>query len=332
MASELIAVTGDHYIQDALEKQHENASSNAISILSSVCFASIAYAARKVACEDAKTPSSLNNPFEGQPENAKQLSETVAEFTKRLPPLTSRSELVGDWIWVANPNAKQPKPQDVQKFMDSGMVLLETYKSKRQRLQEELPGKHKATITKKLSPDREALKTEINKLASETGVLAGKVCSSLTGPYLLVMLMSIQWMLRPSLEDLSRVWRCVAEAVTDGRLGPCAKVPPEGSTDCTAAKDSVVIVYTDDFRKQKDVQRVLRELNNLGLVPREGHGKAIYYKTDAYTYLGIHSENEYNIRASLYTSNEMLSMMPQSDHQISVKNKKRTLDSYFKGS
>ncbi|KAL9088054.1 MAG: hypothetical protein Q9165_006395 [Trypethelium subeluteriae] len=272
----------------------------------------LAKATSKSVNKTTEDPSSLYNPFEGQPDNAKQLSETVAEFTKRLPPLTSRPEDVGEWIWIANPHAEKPRSQRMEDFIEAGQALLENYMNHRRKLEETSPKLGKSGITKRLSLSRDDLKQNINELAVDTGVVGGK------------------WMLRPSLEDLPRVWRLVAEAVAEGRLGLCAKVPPEGSTYRSPTDESVVIVYTYDFTDQKDVKRVLQELVNIGLVPQEGSGRPIYYKTDAYTYLGISSENQYNLRASLYTSMEMMKMTPKIGPQTPGKGKKRTLDSYFR--
>ncbi|KAL9071259.1 MAG: hypothetical protein Q9157_005521 [Trypethelium eluteriae] len=274
----------------------------------------IAKATRKSVNKSTEDPSPLYNPFEGQPNNAKQLSETVAEFTKRLPPLTSRQEDVGEWIWIANAHAEKPRSPRMEEFIEGGQALLEKYMNHRRKLEETSPKLGKSATTKRLSLTRDDLKQSINELAVETGVVGGK------------------WMLRPSFEDLPRVWRLVAEAVAEGRLGPCAKVPPEGSTHRSSTNESVVIVYTNDFTDQKDVKRVLQELVDIGLAPQEGSGRATYYKTDAYTYLGISSENHYNLRASLYTSTEMMKMTPKTGPQTPGKGKKRTLDSYFRTS
>ena len=65
-----------------------------------------------------------------------------------------------------------------------------------------------------------------------------------------------------------------------------------------------VCIYTKDFRDEDDVLRVLRELEDLGLVG----DRSIYYKSDAFTYLDLYSStaSKYGLQASLYNSSKML--------------------------
>ena len=109
-------------------------------------------------------------------------------------------------------------------------------------------------------------------------------------------------MLFPKADELSRTWRLVAEGVVDGRLGDTAKVATD--TSGAGSERRLICVYTKDFSDKEDVHRVLDELVHLGLCPAEGNG--IYYKCDAFTYLGIESENPYGIKASLYSSRDVL--------------------------
>ena len=47
----------------------------------------------------------------------------------------------------------------------------------------------------------------------------------------------------------------------------------------------------------------------MGLCNRNGalaEGRAIYYKADAYTYLELNSGNEYGLKASMFSSREIL--------------------------
>jgi len=88
----------------------------------------------------------------------------------------------------------------------------------------------------------------------------------------------------------------------------------------------LICVYTADFSNLDDVLRVLSRLVELGLVQpppqasystaKKGFGKkqanggggnqGIFYKCDAYTYLDLQSGNEYKVRASMYSSRELL--------------------------
>ncbi len=68
-------------------------------------------------------------------------------------------------------------------------------------------------------------------------------------------------MLFPSVEDVTRIWRLVADGVTNDRLGPSAKVAPdEGKSG-----ERLICIYTKDFRDSIDVLRVLRELVSIGV-------------------------------------------------------------------
>ncbi|KAI9690613.1 MAG: hypothetical protein M1820_009970 [Bogoriella megaspora] len=319
--SEESSFYGDDGVKTELEERSDELSTQKYWSDHASNLAVIAHVTRNKPKEEPVAAASLYNPFEGQDFHARQLGESVAEFTKRLPPLESTKADVGAWIWIANPHAEKDKPGDERAFIEAGEALLEKYVEDRSKLEAQFPGKPKGTITKKMGPAKDALVEAIDELAVQTGLTIGK------------------WMLRPSFEELPRVWRLVAEAVVDGKLGPLAKVPPEGSTDHSSG-ESVVIVYTYDFTDQKDVKRVLQELHNMDLVPGEGGGKPIYYKTDAYTTLGIKSDNPYNLRASTYKSDEVMRMKPKEKRQAIGKARKEavgkgkmtTLDAFFKKS
>lgn len=118
-------------------------------------------------------------------------------------------------------------------------------------------------------------------------------------------------MLFPTEQDVNRTWLGVCEAVADDRLGCTAKVATAGHSRASSSANAtskvrLICVYTRDFSNLEDVRRVLDELCELGLASREGNG--IYYKCDAYTYLGIESDNKYKLKASLYSSRELLKM------------------------
>lgn len=109
-------------------------------------------------------------------------------------------------------------------------------------------------------------------------------------------------MLFPAHDEVIRTWKLIAQGVIDNRLGHTAKVATTPS-----GRDSeryLICIYTKDFSDKSDVSRVLMELVRMGLCPAEGHG--IYYKCDAYTYLGIESDNPYGLKASLYSSKDVL--------------------------
>ena len=148
--------------------------------------------------------------------------------------------------------------------------------------------KTKVAITRKLTPLRKQLETDLLAAAKEHGVTCGK------------------WMLFPHPDDVNSTWSRVATNTVKNELGIAAKVAAlEGEPD----KARLICVYTENFEDKKDVLRVLEKLLELGLCNRNGaiaDGRAIYYKTDAYTYLDIMGGNEWGLKASLYSSREIL--------------------------
>lgn len=84
-----------------------------------------------------------------------------------------------------------------------------------------------------------------------------------------------KWMLFPGQSDLARVWRVVATATSNGKLGPTSKV---GTLDPTAP-NTLICIYTYDFSDFEDVRRVLNDIVSLGIC--HTNGKPIYYKCDA---------------------------------------------------
>ena len=114
--------------------------------------------------------------------------------------------------------------------------------------------------------------------------------------------------------EVNAIWSVVVRATVNNELGTAAKVAPNEGND---RKPRLMCIYTKNFNDKSDVTRVVNKLKDLGVIDRV---KPIYYKcgayrlamlsphrayltvSDAYTYLGIDSSNEYNIKASLYKS------------------------------
>jgi len=105
----------------------------------------------------------------------------------------------------------------------------------------------------------------------------------------------------PSL-DVNDVWAVVARATVVGDLGIAAKVAPTDGDN--SRNEHLICIYTEDFSNIEDVKRVVAKLKDLGCITTRG--RAIYYKPDMYTRLNINSGNEWNIKASLYSSTEIL--------------------------
>lgn len=233
----------------------------------------IAYTAQS---RPAAAPA-LRNLYEGDAA-AKQLNESVDEFLHRLPPSSSTWADVGPWIWVANPHVPHhPVREDFAELTKRGSRLLDEFAAFRTAA-----GKGSRAV----KPARERLEKALREVAGKTGVVTGK------------------WMLFPSVEQLDQTWRAVVEGVVDNKLGTAAKVATGESDRDPSAR--LICVYTKDFSDVKDVRRVLDKLVEMGLVQSNGDARGIYYKYDAYTHLGIESGNEWQLKASLYGSKEML--------------------------
>lgn len=229
-------------------------------------------------------------------ENGRHSTESVNDFLTRVPPVNCPLSATTRWLWVAYPHYR-PKPaatsavslhnaaddQD-QSWQVRCRAILDEYQSKADKITDEMAGKAKGSITRKLNPLRKDIPSRIQKIAKE----AGKVCG--------------KWMLFPTEDQVTDTWTSVCKGVLDGRLGHAAKIAAHpGGAKSTGR---LVCVYTQDFSDVEDVRRVLFELVDMGLVPAEGYG--IHYKCDAYTALGIESGNDYGIKASIYSSNQLL--------------------------
>ncbi|KAH8726504.1 hypothetical protein GQ44DRAFT_705741 [Phaeosphaeriaceae sp. PMI808] len=247
----------------------------------------------------------LFNPSQGSP-NEWQMGESVDDFVKRLPPLTTSISNCS-WIWVHNPfhdHRDKSASQRVEEFRSRGADILARSLQTRKQLQAK--GLNGPNITRSLSQESKALQQRITDLAVECGVLTGK------------------WMLFPKLENVTRVWKIVVQGVIDNRLGPTAKVAPdEGKSG-----DRLICIYTRDLRDEDDVRRVLSELDTMGLLTS---GRSIYYKSDAFTYLDLYNQtsSEYGLQASLYTSAKMMATAKLSQKTSLPQKKQISLNSYF---
>ncbi|KAF2267418.1 DUF1917-domain-containing protein [Lojkania enalia] len=249
-------------------------------------------------------PPVLHNRYQGKPD-AWQLGESVDEFVRRLPPLSTPSHTF-EWIWCANPH---PEGQVKLACLNSselrarGAELLHESLLKRADIKAQSSRIGKGSVTEALDQESEALKQKIAALAEKTNILTGK------------------WMLFPSLEDVARVWKMVVEGTINNRLGCGAKV----ATDQGTSNSRLICVYTKDFRDDDDVVRVLRELVAMGLVQS---GRGIYYKSDPYTLLDIYSSNaaDYGLQASMYSSQKMLAAANIQNPSPAPQRKQTSLD------
>jgi hypothetical protein len=120
----------------------------------------------------------LFNLLEGQ-FDAWQLGESVDDFARRLPPVTT-SISTCPWIWAANPhrNTRDKSPSCcVEDFTSRGMDLLEQSLQIRRDIQKEGARRPRGMVTKQLHQESKALQERITSLAKDTHVLSGKVPS-----------------------------------------------------------------------------------------------------------------------------------------------------------
>ncbi|KAF2402248.1 DUF1917-domain-containing protein [Trichodelitschia bisporula] len=258
--------------------------------------------------DPAAAQDDLFDPLAGQ-FCARQLSETVAEFIKRVQP--GESANVGPWLWVHNPHCPKEyrRSPGTAAFIQKGTRMLRDYLEVRSLLMSEQGAQIEAQVMSQLRPLQNTLRQDIYNLAKQERVTHGK------------------WMLFPSARDVLSTWTRVAEATVAGKLGTGSKV----AASTTSSDGSYLIcIYTGDFSDEDDVRRVLKELVDMSLVPPGGRG--IYYKADALTHLNIQSKNEYGLKASMYSSNELLPSHPkpkQSGKEPTTPKRQRQLTGYF---
>lgn len=270
--------------------------------------------ARTVAGE--RTPDFVSVDRATDREDEWRSNETIDALLRRVPVADPATARVGPWLWVHSAKVpyKQAKanrdPANMTPFSMGGEAfdLLEACSVQRAAIERQTPGKEEGTITRKMGPYRDQLEIDLLKLAVESSVTYGK------------------WMFFPSKQDLPDYWRTIAIATSEGKLGPTSKV---GTYD-DDEPSTLICVYTYDFSDTDDVRRVLNELNDLGLVAR--NGRPIHYKCDAYTYLGITSSNPYKLKASLYSSKELLQNEVKALKDGSVarlKKRNRKMDEFY---
>lgn len=218
------------------------------------------------------------------PRNARDRNESVPEFLSRLPPSTTIEDSIGPWIFVSEP-AVGGEEEDTATLVAKGTELLHEFEDKKANMEAEHDrsgARTKAGLTRRLKVLRRTLEEDIFALARETGVITGK------------------WMLFPTASRVDAVWEAVVEATVNGELGIGAKVATDQGEG--RGKARAMMVYTRDYEDTEDIRRVLERLAEMGLAKT-----AIYYKADAYTHLGILGDNAYGLKASLYSSKDVLS-------------------------
>ncbi|KAI0912441.1 hypothetical protein F4823DRAFT_634104 [Ustulina deusta] len=243
--------------------------------------------------------SHLHNPYAGD-EYAWQLTESVDAFLSRLPPATTEETPGHCWIWVCNPYIKRKSRNEAENQRvrggedevpeDEGADLATLLQAGEERLhfassfihEFRKPGLSTSLITRETWKAGMDAARDILDLAKNLRVTCGK------------------WMLFCTIFEVNEVWETIAKATANNELGIGAKVATKSNVD--QRTERLICVYTADFSDKKDVTRVAERLKQLGLVKN----KPLYYKPDAYTYLGIASGNPWEIRASIYDTRSLL--------------------------
>lgn len=89
-------------------------------------------------------------------------------------------------------------------------------------------------------------------------------------------------MLFPEAQVVNSVWKVVADATASGELGTCANIATRsGENDGRANPEHLICVYTKAFSDGEDVRRVVRQMEVLDLVPKNGP-PWVYYKCGAF--------------------------------------------------
>lgn len=249
--------------------------------------ASLAYKTLHPDTTVSKLPSrKLAHPHDGQ-EYCWQIAEPIHEFTSRLRPSKPSSKELGPWIRVRNPFTPEKDDEDVGQFVAQGTTLLYDFEDEKSTLEAEHArsnAKSTAPLTRKLNLMRKELEKKLLSIARKYGVTVGK------------------WMFFEPPGQIDDYWTTIAAATSRGELGIQAKVATSSSSP--SSSDRVICVYTHDCEDKDDVRRVLEGLVRLGLV-REGQ-RPIYYKCDAWTYLEIKANNPWGLKASMYSSKDVL--------------------------
>ncbi|KAH8693967.1 hypothetical protein BGW36DRAFT_213481 [Talaromyces proteolyticus] len=232
------------------------------------------------------------HPHDGK-EYCWQVAEPIDEFINRLRPSQADADTIGPWIRVRNPffdeNVDLPD-RNVAAFMSRGRELLEDFEEQKSTMEAEYAksrASSTAPLTRKLNVMRKELEKNLLATARKYGAVVGK------------------WMFFEPPDRVDDYWATIAAATARGDLCIEAKVATDSNKRPSPAKrDRLICVYTRDCEDKDDVRHVMERLVELGLV-RKGE-RPIYYKCDAWTYLDIKANNPWGLKASMYSSKDVL--------------------------
>ncbi len=93
-----------------------------------------------------------------------------------------------------------------------------------------------------------------------------------------------KWLVYLSIDWIDDYWVKIKKATEDGQLGYSAKVSTARPNPLASSKAKVIVVYTYDWKDEKDVFRIREALRRLGIV------RKISYKTNADTLAGKYKQ------------------------------------------
>jgi hypothetical protein len=125
----------------------------------------------------AMSGSDLHNVYQGKPD-AWQLGESVGDFLRRLPPLSTPKSFC-PWIWVANPHPdgrdRSRRSHVSSEFIPRGKQLLQQALVERENIRRANAQEPRGKVNRLLNQESESLNRRITQPAEEKNVLSGKV-------------------------------------------------------------------------------------------------------------------------------------------------------------
>jgi hypothetical protein len=196
---------------------------------------------------------------------------SLTDFLNELPPSQVPHNGLGAWIAVHKPAARNPAAHDSE--------------DEQERHQEDYADALKdvdsciAQGTRVAAEVKNKCIRRILEIAKQRGCTSGK------------------WMLQLSYGDGDAIWRKIATATVEGRLGCSAKISPAGGSTKHITSDELLLccIYSSDFTDKPAVKRLLHSLETE--LEGMGSGGADIevkwgFKPDVYTELGIYSNND----------------------------------------
>lgn len=101
-----------------------------------------------------------------------------------------------------------------------------------------------------------------------------------------------KWMIFATHETVDEIWETIVRRMWAGDLGPTAKVAP----GMRPGMMHVICIYCDPYWEPDEVNRILRSLRKAGI------SRALNFKADIVTMMGINADNPWKVPVSFYTA------------------------------